>query len=386
MSPDLVIRRRRRRASPLRARRMGRALYAPAGAAAGQAGAAPEFPGIEIAEPEGARGRVVSGSVAAALHAALIGALLLIAWLAPVEEIEELIEVELLREDPKEAAPEKPAPAPRVVAESSGAFNPAPMAVAPQVVSPAVIQRAAPVVAARELQMESLGAVQAPREVPHAAPVVDQARAYQSSVQVTASPIAIDAVAPAIRGPIETQAPSGGVLAGPRQVVSAGDTVGIADPQALGSGSAVREGIASSRDVLGAKTGARAEVNWAVGSGNLRGSGGDGTGPGGVSLDDCMKRAEVQSYMSRVRNRMLQRWALPSHTSANQSVTLRFRLDPAGTASSVEVVASADPALGQTAVSALRSASPFENMSDPVRCLAGTPLVATFKNPSVAAN
>jgi hypothetical protein len=352
----------------------------------GAAGAAPaEFPGIDIAEPEGARGRLVSGSLSAALHAAFIGALLLVAWLAPVEEIEEIIEVELLREDVKEATPEKPAPAPRVVAESSGAFDPAPMAVAPQVVSPAVIQRAAPVVAARELEMESLGAVQAPREVPNAAPVVDQARAYQSSVQVTASPIAIDAVAPAIRGPIETQAPSGGVLAGPRQVAT-GDTVGIADPQALGTGSAVREGIASNRDVLGAKTGARAEVNWAVGSGNLRGSGGDGTGPGGVSLDDCMRRSEVQGYMSRVRNRMLQRWALPSHTSANQSVTLRFRLDPAGTATGVEVVASADAALGQTAVSALRSASPFEHMSDQVRCLAGTPLVATFKNPSVAAN
>ena len=48
----------------------------------------------------------------------------------------------------------------------------------------------------------------------------------------------------------------------------------------------------SGRDVHGAKTGARAEVHWAVGNGNLRGTGGgDGTGPGGVSSDDCMRAA-----------------------------------------------------------------------------------------------
>jgi hypothetical protein len=375
MGERIIVRRRRRRDTPLRTRRIGGFVHAGATAAG-------SFPGTPMPEPPQARERLVSGGISALLHGLLIGGLVLAAWLSPPQLIEELIEITRIRDEP---ALQEPAPAPRVIAESSGRFDPAPMAVAPQVVNPAVVQRAAPVVSAERLQVETVSPVQAPREVQRATRVVDQARAYQSVAQASASPVAVDAQAPAIRGPVELEA-RGGVQSGPRQIARVGDTVGVAGPTALGTGSSVREGIASNRDVLGARTGVQAQVNWAVGDGLGRGSGGSGTGAGAVTWEDCMGRPAVQAYLERIRQRVLSRWALPAEASANQSVTLRFILDPAGTASRVDFVSSGDARLGESAAHAMRSASPFDQMMPEVRCLAGNPIQAIFRNPSVATN
>jgi hypothetical protein len=362
----------------MRARRLGASLNAASGG-----GEAIEFPGLEILEPDSTRSRLVTTGFSVLVHGALIGALFLAAYLAPVEEIEKLIEITRIEDT---VAKEEPAPAPKVIAESSRRlFDPSRMAVKPQIVSPAVVQKASPVVAASKLDMESLTPIKAPIEVKGAARVVKRAQTFQSNFQVPTQAVEIEAGAPAIRGPIEVQAPTG-IQAGPRAIASVGNTVGIADPKALGTGSAVREGIASNRDVFGGKTGARAEVNWAVGDGNLRGSGGSGTGPGSVTWDQCVGRPEVQSYMERVRRRMLARWTTPPDAAGNQEVSLRFILDPAGTATHVELVAAEDRRLGNSAVEALRSASPFDHMPDRVRCLAGNPLVGHFRNPVVAAN
>jgi hypothetical protein len=376
VASELVIRRRSRRGTPLRERRLGAALDA-----APPAGVDPsaDFPGLDVDPTSSRRGRVLSSGFSLAMHAGLLAALLLAAWLTPVEEIEELIELQRVQD---EVAKQEPAARPRVVAErASPVFDPAAMAVAPQIVNPVVVQQRAPVVAAQKIDVESVAAVTAPTEIARAAPVVvEQARAYQSVAPVVTQPLAVEGVAPAVRGPVEHVAPVG-IQSGPKQVAS-GSTAGVADARALGSGSSVKEGIVSGRDVHGAESGARAEVHWAVGSGNLRGGGGgDGNGPGGVSLDDCMRRPEVGAYMERVRQRMLDRWALPAEVRGNQLVQLRFVLDPAGTATRVELVSSQDARLGQSAVDALRAASPFDHMPDRVRCLAGGPLVGTFRNP-----
>jgi TonB family protein len=372
---DLVVRRRRRRATPLRARRVGQSLDA-----APRAGTDPaaDFPGLDVDPSSSRRARVISSGLSVGIHVAILLALALAAWLAPVEQVEELIEIQRVQDD---VAKQEPAPRPRVVAErASPVFDPAAMAVAPQIVNPVVVQQRAPVVAAQKVDVEAVANVAAPTEIARAEPVVvEQARAYQSAAPVVTQPVAVEGVAPAVRGPIERVAPVG-VQSGPKQVAT-GTTTGIPDAQALGSGSSVKEGIVSGRDVHGAKTGARADVHWAVGSGNLRGSGGSGTGPGGVSFEDCMQRPEVRAYMERVRQRMLARWALPPDVPGNQRVELRFILDPAGTATRVELVRSEDSRLGQSAVEALRAASPFDNMPDRVRCLAGGPLLGTFRNP-----
>jgi hypothetical protein len=378
MVADLQIHRRRPRKTPMRTRRVGVALYAtPAGAAAPE-----DFPGLDLDAPEDARRRVVSNAVSVLFHAGLLAILALGAYLAPVQEVEELIELQRIDDVQNE-----PGPAPRVVQERAvPLFDPSRMAVTPQVVNPVVIRRAAPAVQAEKLDVDTINTVQAPREIARTAAVVEQARAYQSPVVATTTPVQVEGVAPAIRGPLEQVAPVG-VQSGPRQVASLGNTAGLGDPEALGSGSAVREGLVGGRDVLGARTGQRAEVHWAVGkNASGRGGGGQGSGlGGGVRPEDCLRSDAVQAYIQRVRDRMYQRWALPADVPPDMQVVLRFALDPAGTASRVRLVRSEDPRIGESAVAALRSASPFDPMPDAVRCLAGDELVATFRNPRVTA-
>jgi TonB family protein len=101
-----------------------------------------------------------------------------------------------------------------------------------------------------------------------------------------------------------------------------------------------------------------------------------------VSFEECTARPEVSAYIEQVRQRMLARWVLPPETPANQRVRLRFRLDPAGSATNVEFVDAPNRGLGESAAQALRSASPFPPMTDRVRCLTDDLLTATFTNPT----
>jgi TonB family protein len=72
---------------------------------------------------------------------------------------------------------------------------------------------------------------------------------------------------------------------------------------------------------------------------------------------------------------------LPPGVQANQRVTLRFKLDVAGSATSVSLVKASDNALGASAVDALRAAAPFPPMPTAARCLGLVPITATFSNP-----
>lgn len=372
MTEKLEIRRRRAKGRPMRTRRTS-ALHAQTAA-----GPALPFPGIAYQDVEDGRRRWISGSIALLFHASIVGGLLLFAWLAPQELKDEIIPVRLMNERPAEHT--DPAPAPRAIAERrSAVFAPQPQALQPQIVNPQVIARAAPQVAAERIEMNSVGQVAAPREVTRSAVVVDKVSAVRSSAQAVQGRVDVAATAgPALRGPIEVDAPAGASV-GPRQVTNVGSTIGTGSVR-LGDGSSVREGIASDRDVLGSPTGPRlADVNTAVGHGFT--SGGGGTGEGGVSWGDCQSRPEVQAYLSSVKSRMYARWVLPADVASNQEVQLRFQLDPAGSAQAVSLVGGGDARLGASAVDALRSAAPFPPMADRVRCLAGGPIIGTFRNP-----
>jgi len=362
----------------MRQRRLGQALLAgPSGPPA------TPFPGMSIPEPQaGGKRRAVSGLLAFLLHAAAVCGLVVLAW-APAEEAEpEPIPVRILDEPP--APKTDPAPARRVLAERrSASFAPQAQAVKPQVVNPKVVARAAPQVQAERIQMDQVGPVKAPREIRRSAVAVEKVTAVRSSApSAQASPVDVEAESgPALRGPREIEAPAG-VEVGPRQVVRRGDTVGTGSVR-LGEGSSVREGVASNRDVLGSPDGAPlADVRTAVGEGLLDGSGGDGSG--GVSSTECLKRPAVQDYWDSIRRRMYSRWVLPNDVPSNQEVRVRFRLDAAGSAHDVKLVSTGHPKLGASAVDALRSAAPFPPMSDPVRCLAGMPIVGNFRNPVAA--
>jgi hypothetical protein len=200
---------------------------------------------------------------------------------------------------------------------------------------------------------------------------VEAARTYQSIATVTAAPVDTSAATAQISGNVSIQAPQG-VVVGPRQVTTSGATVGIGGPTALGTGSSVREGLASGRDVVGGKTGERASIHGVYGEGGGRGFGGSGTGAGGGK--PCTERPEVNAYIARVKSRVLSRW----NGGSNGMVELQFSIDAAGTASQIEFVSASNSQLGEAIAQAMKVASPFEPMSSAVQCLAGETLQATF--------
>ena len=105
MSQELIVRRRRARASSRH--RQGSAIRFGPAFAAGPAGAisiAADAPSFQLADPESLRGTFVSAFITALLHACVIVALLLFAWLAP-DVVEQIIEVRLIKQAPKLPAP-----------------------------------------------------------------------------------------------------------------------------------------------------------------------------------------------------------------------------------------------------------------------------------------
>lgn len=371
--------RRERPATPMRSLRLG----------AAQGGASPaEFPGMLLPGPGDRKPSWVAGAISTVIHLSILGLAAFMASYAPEIEEEELIPVQLIREIP-EATPD-PAPAPRALAERRSVnFGPAAQAITPQVVNPTVVAQAAPSVAAERLQIDAVHSVAAPREITRSNVAVETVEAVTSVAGVESTRVELeDAAAPALRGPIEIDAPVGPSV-GPRAIVAEGSTMGTGPAEVREAGSSVRAGVLSDRDVLGSPTGPRlASVNTRVGTGHLGGSGGTGSGlGGGVAPDDCLDRAEVQRYMALVRQRMEARWRATDSGGRRVKAVLRFSIDPGGSARGIELVSADDEGLGQAAVGALRAASPFPPMSDPVRCLADNVLRGRFTlSPDFAAN
>lgn len=377
MSQQFVIKRRAKRKTVRRGHVLRAAFEAPAGGAV----AAADYPGYVTPDEEGSRRTLVSGSLAAGLHLGILGIMVLVASLAPVID-EEMIPVQLLREEPP--PPEEPAPAPKALAERRSVnFNPAIQSVTPQIVNPHVIADATPAVSADALQMDAVSSVAAPTQISRSTTVVERVSAVSTVGRASVAAVDVKGVgAPVVRGPTRIDAPVGPSV-GPRRIQAA--SVGATSGTALkigGNGSSVKEGVLSGRDVVGSPTGAVVvSVDTAVGDGFKGGTGGSGSGVGAISKSQCLQRPEVSRYLSSVRDRTIERWVLPPGVDADRRVTLRFRLDAAGSATSVSLVKAEDNALGASAVDALRSASPFPPMPDEARCLSRVPIIATFSNP-----
>jgi hypothetical protein len=358
----------------MRTRRLG----ASSPSAAGGAGAAPvAFPGLDFHDDRSSRRTFVSGSVAVLLHAGALAILFLAAAVAPVIE-EEVIPVRLFKEKAAEKSDE-PAPARKALAERRSVnFAPQAQAVQPQVVNPRVVAQAAPKVQAEALDFQAVAPTVAPKQIGRAAVRTERVSEVASVVAGSPTELQVEAGAPALRGPVEPNAPAGASV-GPRQIVARGSTIGTGSASILPGGSSVSEGILSNRDVLGSPDGAPlADVNTRVGEGYLRGDGGRGEG---VSFEECFQRSEVQAYLEQIKSRTYARWALPPGVAANQEVRIAFALDAGGSALDVKLVHAEDRALGSSAVDALRSASPFPPMREPVRCIAHHPMVFIFRNP-----
>jgi hypothetical protein len=208
-------------------------------------------------------------------------------------------------------------------------FAPQAQAMAPQIINPTVVAQAAPQVNAQKLDMNQVAVVTAPKEITQATVVANRVMAVNSPVVAQAAKVDLGSSAPALRGPTEALQPAGASV-GPTQVAAVGNTIGTGTAVNLPSGSSVREGIASNRDVLGSPDGAPlANVTTRVGDGFMRGEGGNGPGGGGDS-SDCTERPEVQAYIEQVRQRMYARWVVGGDVRDEKSVKLIFMLDASG--------------------------------------------------------
>lgn len=376
--------------NPMRRLRLGPGLDAPLRTAP-----ALPFPGITgvagpASERQGKNRALLWVGIAGLLHASILVLALIVSALRADQVKEEavVIPVQLLREEPVIDA--TPAPAPKALAESRSVdFAPAAQAVAPQVINPSVVAPAAAAVTAAKVDMNNVGTTVAPKNI-SAAPTVQAATvsAVNSVAVGSAQPVNIQgAAAPTIAGPTQISAPAGPSV-GPKQVAGvSGTSIGTA-PTATpigGAGSSVKEGVVSGRDVAGTADGKPiANVNTQVGSGFLNGPGGTGTGQGGV-LAPCQERPEVKAYIENIKSRMYARWVLPAGAPNHRPVKLAFLLDASGSLLKVEATQSSGHAgLDQSAMDALRAASPFPSMHDNARCLVGTAIQGTFQSSVVS--
>jgi TonB family protein len=252
-------------------------------------------------------------------------------------------------------------------------------------VNPRVIAEASPAVEAKALQMDAVSVSAAPQQIQARSVAVERVSVVNSAVRAHVSAVDVKgAVGPVVRGPTRIDAPVGPSV-GPNRVEAApaGTTMGTAPLQiGSGNGSSVREGVLSDRDVVGSPDGALiVSVDTTIGDSAYAGTTPGGTGTNPVSKSSCIQRPAVQSYLAEVKQRTYERWVLPPGVDAGRTVTLRFHLDVAGSASKVEIAKAEDNALGASAVDALRAASPFPPMPEEARCLAQVPIVGTFSNP-----
>lgn len=375
--------------NPMRRLRLGPGLDTPLRAAP-----ALPFPGIPTLatatlERKKANRLLLWIGVAGLLHASLLIVAFVMNSLpaAQSQDAAIVIPVQILREQP--VPDESAAPAAKALAESRSVdFAPSAQAVAPQVINPHVVAPAAMPVSAAKVEVQSVGTSLAPKNIA-AAPMVQAATVSAVSAPSVGSvqPVSIQgAAAPTVVNPTQIDVPVGPSV-GPKQVASAsGTSVGTA-PTAThigGAGSSVKEGVASSRDVLGTTDGKPiASVNTRVGSGLLHGPGGTGTGQGSVYAP-CQDRAEVKAYVESIKSRMYARWVLPPGAPNNRPVKLSFTLDASGSLLKVDTTQSSGHAgLDQSAMDALRAASPFPAMSENARCLTGTAIQGSFQSSAV---
>jgi TonB family protein len=378
-----ILGRRKSRRGAGRGRILRAAFEKPAAGTA----AALEFPGFLTPDDSGRKRTLLTGLLAFLLHGGAFGFLLITAALAPVIK-EQIIEVQILKEEPP--PPPEPAAAPKALAERRSLnYAPALQAVQPQIINPNVIAEASPAVRADALQMDAVSAVTAPTQIHRSHTVVDRVSAVDSVARARATAVDVKSVtAPRVRGPVKVEGPVGPSV-GPRKVEAAtvANTFGTARIQiGSGDGSSVREGVLSNRDVVGSPDGVPVvSVDTQVGDSYVGGPGGTGTGTATRTESQrqraCFERPEVLRYLDDVKVRTIERWVLPPGVGADLQVKLRFRLDAAGSPTSVNILAAGDNALGASAVDALRSASPFPPMPESARCLSRVPITATFSNP-----
>jgi TonB family protein len=370
MSAQSILRPR----SPKRRARRLRMAFAPAGAVSAAPAGSP--PHLGFRAEESGRAALLSGSLTTLLHAGVIALLLLFAWMAPdVKDV--VIPVTVLKEAPgsreapapKALAPRRPAAADLAAAVARTPLPPD----APNPLSPEVFEQAQ---VARAQVPESFERRQLDAQRLEARKTIDAPR-----------PLDVATLSPTKVSPSELRAPSF-QYEGPRAVDTRARVESLSPEAFAAPKPVVRDYRGAANQVVQAPATTAAGPPAPGADTHVSGrwlGGGEGTGGTGTAIGTvrCEESAPVARYYDEMQRRASARWEVPPDAPTDQPVVLRFQLDVSGSVTHVEFVKAASPALGESAVHALRAASPFPPLDDDVReCLSG-PLLATFDVPSL---
>lgn len=331
-------------------------------------------PSLVMAEPEDRRNSIVAGFLTTGVHAGAIGVLLLLAWLAP--PVEELIQVKIIRELP--GSNEEPAPARKILKPRRLRK---PVQAARQVTAQAVAQPRVMNVTPEQLKMNRLDKAVAPQQLRRRQVVSTRAQARSIDQRVVATQIDPSQLRNIEIVPSDLEAPVYNYQ-GPREIEAV-----VEDPQNFAEVPDVEDVEYSGAQFEVISDGESAEdidvLDFDTGVGVY--SGGEGTGGTGTALGvvRCLESAFVLRYIDGVEERTKKRWQVPEGTPDDAKVVLRFTLDSSGAATQIAFQGDAEPALGNSAVTAMRAASPFPAMNDNVRCLSGKKLRGIFTNPAL---
>lgn len=151
-----------------------------------------------------------------------------------------------------------------------------------------------------------------------------------------------------------------------------GDTAGI---KALKEGpqlSGALKGTGTAPGAYGVPGGSR------TGMGTTGGGTGVGTGGGSYAGLRGAPSADFNQYLKLLEKRVNSVWRYPDGVSGVQKVTVRFALDRAGKLTQAEVLESSDSRLNESALEAMKKASPFPPIPETLKELAGEPLIIRF--------
>lgn len=97
----------------------------------------------------------------------------------------------------------------------------------------------------------------------------------------------------------------------------------------------------------------------------------------GVELIDTSD-PDFTEYFELIKRRVYAAWRYPQGVRGIYKVSVRFTLDRAGASTRMEVLKSTNPQLNESAVEAMRRASPFPPIPEKFRALVGQPLTLIF--------
>jgi len=95
----------------------------------------------------------------------------------------------------------------------------------------------------------------------------------------------------------------------------------------------------------------------------------------------CLAIPQARDYLEQAQKQVLDAWQLPRGISANQKVSLTFRLRLDGSIQCLSLSSDPKEALARSVVSAVQRVTPFARLPSEAACLGDLPVVATFSNP-----